>query len=68
MFGEVLLGFAVDFLKSRKTIAIANCICRTTKNALDQGCDKLLETCFMFNTMAEYKRPLKTKIKIILKK
>ena len=45
---------AVEFLKSRKTIAIANCICRTTKNALDQGCDKLLETCFMFNTMAEF--------------
>lgn len=45
---------AVKFLKDRKTIAIANCICRATKNAIDQGCDKLLETCFMFNTMAEF--------------
>jgi len=45
---------AVEFLKNRKTIVIANCICRTTKNKLDQGCGKLLETCFMFNTMAEF--------------
>lgn len=45
---------AVEFLKTRKQIAIANCICRTTKNKLDQGCGKLLESCFMFNTMAEY--------------
>ncbi len=45
---------AVEILKNKKTISIANCICRTTKSKIDEGCDNLLEACFMFNTMAEY--------------
>lgn len=45
---------AVEILKNKKTIVIANCICRTTKQKLDDGCEKQLEACFMFNTMADY--------------
>lgn len=35
-------------------IAVADCLCRTQKKNLDQGCGKPLETCFMFGSMAQY--------------
>jgi electron transport complex protein RnfB len=43
-----------QIIKGKKKIAVANCICRTQKGLLDDGCDKPLETCFMFGSHADY--------------
>lgn len=45
---------AAQILKRKQTIALADCICRTTKNKLGQGCGKLLEACLLFDSMGEY--------------
>ncbi|MEW6076658.1 MAG: 4Fe-4S dicluster domain-containing protein [Thermodesulfobacteriota bacterium] len=45
---------AVEILKSKKTIVVTACICRKKQNLLGKGCGKIVEACFMFNTMAEY--------------
>jgi Pyruvate/2-oxoacid:ferredoxin oxidoreductase delta subunit len=34
-------------------IAVADCYCRRTKRLLDQGCDHPLQTCLVFNKVAE---------------
>jgi ferredoxin/predicted transcriptional regulator len=44
----------IEIIKSQKTIAIANCICRTTSELADKGCDHPKETCFMFGHHADY--------------
>ncbi|RLB15013.1 MAG: 4Fe-4S ferredoxin, partial [Deltaproteobacteria bacterium] len=43
-----------EIVTSKKKIAVANCICRTQKHLIGQGCDKPLETCFMFGSHADY--------------
>ena len=44
----------LEILHNQKTIAIAPCICRTWMGLADKGCDKPLETCFMFGSHAHY--------------
>jgi len=45
---------AVGILKGKRTIVVAECICRNTKKALGEGCGKLLEACILFDSMGEY--------------
>lgn len=45
---------ARQIIKSKDQIAIANCICRTQKNLLEESCGKPLEVCFVFGSHAEY--------------
>jgi electron transport complex protein RnfB len=44
---------AVEILKSRDHIVVAECICRKRKKVLASGCDKRLEACFMFGSMGQ---------------
>lgn len=41
-------------LKNADIIAVAPCICRKGKRTVGKGCDKPLEACFMFGSMARY--------------
>jgi len=43
-----------EIIKGKNKIAVAKCICRVQKGLLDDGCDKPLETCFMFGSHADY--------------
>ena len=45
---------AMQIIDGQKKIAIAPCICRTTARKIGQGCDKPLETCFLFGSHASY--------------
>ncbi len=45
---------AVQILKSKDRIVIADCICRKRTEVIDQGCGKQLEACFMFGSMGQY--------------
>jgi electron transport complex protein RnfB len=45
---------AVEILKSKNKIIVADCICRKRTDVLDEGCGKHLEACFMFGSMGEY--------------
>lgn len=45
---------ARQIIKSKDKIAVSNCICRTQKNLLEDGCGKPLEVCFSFGSHAEY--------------
>lgn len=44
---------AVEILKSRDHIVVAECICRKRKKVLAGGCDKRIEACFMFGSMGQ---------------
>ena len=44
---------AVEILKSKDSIVVAECICRKRKKVADSGCDKRLEACFMFGSMGQ---------------
>jgi electron transport complex protein RnfB len=44
----------LEILDNQKVIAIAPCICRKEALLNDKGCDKHLETCFMFGSSAHY--------------
>ena len=44
---------AVEILKSKDKIVVADCICRKSKKAVDSGCDKSMEACFMFGSMGQ---------------
>jgi electron transport complex protein RnfB len=44
----------LNILESQETVAIVPCICRTWMKQADKGCDKPLETCFMFGSHAHY--------------
>ncbi|MCK7466670.1 MAG: hypothetical protein MZU91_00020 [Desulfosudis oleivorans] len=37
---------AVEILKSKDNIVVAECICRKRKKVLGSGCDKRIEACF----------------------
>lgn len=45
---------ALAILKSKRTIVVTDCICRKKQTILDKACGKVVEACFMFDTMAEY--------------
>ncbi|MGB4267677.1 MAG: 4Fe-4S binding protein [Spirochaetota bacterium] len=45
---------AVAIIKQAPVIAVADCICRKEKKIVGKGCDKPMETCLMFGSMAEY--------------
>lgn len=45
---------AVQILRSKDRIVIADCICRKRTDIMDQGCGKTLEGCFMFGSMGQY--------------
>ena len=45
---------AMRIIDDQKKIAVANCICRTTARKAGHGCDKPLETCFLFGSHASY--------------
>lgn len=44
----------LNILEQHETMAIAPCICRTAMKMADKGCDKPIETCFMFGSHAHY--------------
>lgn len=44
----------LDFLDKQEVIAVAPCICRTVTRLNNTGCDKPLETCFMFGSHAHF--------------
>jgi len=44
----------LEIIDSQKTIAISPCVCRTTKDLIEEGCDKPLENCFSFGSHAAY--------------
>ncbi|MEW6532536.1 MAG: 4Fe-4S dicluster-binding protein [Thermodesulfobacteriota bacterium] len=43
-----------EILKSRDKISVAKCICRTSQDLLDKGCEKPVEVCFQFGSHAQY--------------
>jgi len=45
---------AVAIIKKIDTIAVAECICRKGKKIMGKGCDKPIEACFMFGSMARF--------------
>jgi len=44
---------AVEILRSKDIIVVADCICRKRKKVMDEGCDKRTEACFMFGSMGQ---------------
>jgi Na+-translocating ferredoxin:NAD+ oxidoreductase subunit B len=44
----------LEILDSQEIIALAPCICRTWMKRVDKGCDKPLETCFIFGHYGHY--------------
>ncbi len=44
----------LKIIESQKKIAIAPCVCRTTKKLTGEECDKPVENCFSFGSHAEY--------------
>ncbi len=45
---------AAAIIQQASVIAVADCICRKEKKMIGKGCDKPMETCLMFGSMAEY--------------
>ncbi len=43
-----------EIVGNQDLIAVAKCICRVQKGAIDEGCRMPLETCFMFGSQAQY--------------
>ena len=44
----------LEILENQETIAVAPCVCRTTKDLTGERCDKPLENCFSFGSHAAY--------------
>jgi electron transport complex protein RnfB len=44
----------LNIIDAQKTIAVAPCICRTTKQLVGEPCDKPVERCFSFGSHAAY--------------
>jgi Fe-S-cluster-containing hydrogenase component 2 len=44
----------LEILESQEAMAIVPCICRSWMKHADKGCDKPVETCFMFGAHAHY--------------
>jgi Fe-S-cluster-containing hydrogenase component 2 len=47
------LDVVSEMIKKEQRIGIAECFCRKTKRVLHEGCQQPLETCFVFNELAE---------------
>ena len=45
---------AIQILEKAGQIVVTDCACRKSAAALEQGCGKPLETCFMFGSMGQY--------------
>jgi ferredoxin len=45
---------AVAIIKKNDSIAVAECLCRKAHKIMDKGCDKPIETCIMFGSMARF--------------
>ena len=45
---------AIEILKSRDYIVVADCICRKKNKVIGKGCDKRMEACFLFGSMGQY--------------
>lgn len=45
---------AVAILKEKERIVVADCICRTQKKMVGDGCGRTMEACFMFGSMGQY--------------
>jgi electron transport complex protein RnfB len=45
---------ACEILRNVKTIVVAECICRKERGLIGKACEKPLEVCFMFGSMAQY--------------
>jgi len=45
---------AVQILKTKDKIIVTDCICRKRTEMMDEGCNKIMEACFMFGTMGQY--------------
>ncbi len=43
-----------EIIASSSRFAVAECICRKEARMMDKGCDKLLESCMMFDMAADY--------------
>ena len=44
----------LEIIENQETIAIAPCVCRTTKDLVGERCDKPMENCFSFGSHAAY--------------
>jgi len=44
----------MKIVENQKAMAIVPCVCRTWMNLADEGCDKPMETCFMFGSHADF--------------
>ncbi len=44
----------LEIIDSQKSIALAPCICRTWMRSIHKGCDKPVETCFIFGHYGHY--------------
>lgn len=44
----------LEIIDKQDVIALAPCICRTWKKRVDKGCDKPVETCFIFGHYGHY--------------
>ena len=47
------IDVVTEMVKKEKRIGVAECFCRKTKTILHEACDQPLETCFVFNELAE---------------
>lgn len=45
---------AVKILEGVDQIVVTDCACRKSKTAIDEGCGKPMEVCFMFGSMGQY--------------
>jgi Na+-translocating ferredoxin:NAD+ oxidoreductase subunit B len=45
---------AREIIKTKKKIALADCVCRTQQGFLDHACEKPMEVCMMFGAHADY--------------
>lgn len=45
---------ASEILRKATKIVVTECICRTSSNLIDRGCQKPSEVCFMFGSMGQY--------------
>jgi len=43
-----------EIIRNQTLIAVTKCICRVQKGMLDDGCDKPVEACLFFGTMAQF--------------
>lgn len=45
---------AAGILDMMDNIVVTDCFCRKHRNMIDKGCDRPVETCFMFGSMGQY--------------